>query len=146
MDREKPNLILYRPDTSTRRELPVAGSKVKAGFPSTADDFLDTPLDLNRELVHNPASTFFVRVAGDSMTGDGIDDGDLLIVDKPVEAYDNCIAICYVDGEFTVKRVKMERDGAWLLPSNPHYKPIRVGRGDDFMIWGVVRHVVKTFR
>lgn len=146
MDREKPNLILYRPDTSTRRELPVAGGEVKAGFPSPEDDFLDTPLDLNRELVHNPASTFFVRVAGDSMTGDGIDDGDLLIVDKSVEAYDNCIAICYVDGEFTVKRVKLERDGAWLLPSNPHYKPIRVGRGDDFMIWGVVRHVVKTFR
>lgn len=146
MNKSQTNFLFYCPDTSTRRELPVAGGEVKAGFPSPADDFLDTPLDLNRELVHNPASTFFVRVAGDSMTGDGIDDGDLLIVDKSVEAYDNCIAICYVDGEFTVKRVKMERDGAWLLPSNPHYKPIRVDPGDDFMIWGVVRHVVKTFR
>ena len=70
----------------------------------------------------------------------------MCIRDRSIEAYDNCIAICYVNGEFTVKRVKLERDGAWLLPSNPHYKPIRVGRGDDFMIWGVVRHVVKTFR
>ena len=116
--------------------VPVAGGRL----------FLDMPLDLNRELVPNPASTFFVRVEGDSMTGDGIGDGDLLIVDRAVEPYDGCIAVCYVDGEFTVKRVKLEAAGAWLLPSNPAYPPIRVDADNEFSIWGVVRHVVKTFK
>lgn len=139
-------LSIHRPDSTSHRELPVAGSEVHAGFPSPADNFLDTPLDLNKELIRNPASTFFVRVSGDSMTGDGIDDGDLLVVDKSVELYDGCIAICYVDGEFTVKRVKLEADSAWLQPSNPKYPPIRVDSDNDFMVWGVVRHVVKTFR
>lgn len=136
----------HRPERATSQELPVAGSEVHAGFPSPADDFLDAPLDLNKELIHNPASTFFVRVSGDSMTGDGIDDGDLLIVDKSVELYDGCIAICYVDGEFTVKRIQLDAEGAWLLPSNPNYRPIRVDRDNDFMVWGIVRHVIKTFR
>lgn len=79
-------------------------------------------------------------------TGDGIGDGDLLIVDRAVEPYDGCIAVCYVDGEFTVKRVKLEAAGAWLLPSNPAYPPIRVDADNEFSIWGVVRHVVKTFK
>ena len=73
-------------------------------------------------------------------------DGDLLIVDRAVEPYDGCIAVCYVDGEFTVKRVKLEAAGAWLLPSNPAYPPIRVDADNEFSIWGVVRHVVKTFK
>ena len=80
------------------------------------------------------------------MTGDGIGDGDLLIVDRAVEPYDGCIAVCYVDGEFTVKRVKLEAAGAWLLPSNAAYPPIRVDADNEFSIWGVVRHVVKTFK
>ncbi len=146
MSNNKLYLSIHRPDRGASQELPVAGSSVKAGFLSPADDFLDTPLDLNKELIHNPASTFFVRVSGDSMTGDGIDGGDLLVVDKSVELYDGCIAICYVDGEFTVKRVKLEADGAWLQPSNPHYRPIHVDRNNEFTVWGVVRHVIKTFR
>lgn len=146
MSDNKSNLSIHRPDRTASQELPVAESSVKAGFPSPADDFLDTPLDLNKELIRNPASTFFVRVSGDSMTGDSIDDGDLLVVDKSIELYDGCIAICYVGGEFTVKRVKLEADGAWLQPSNPKYPPIRVNHENDFMVWGVVRHVIKTFR
>lgn len=139
-------LTFHAPDLTTRQELPVAGSTVRAGFPSPADDFLDTPLDLNCELVHNPASTFFVRVAGDSMAGDGIGDGDLLIVDRAVDPYDGCIAVCYVDGEFTVKRVRLEKGCAWLMPSNPKYRPLRVDAGNEFLIWGVVRHVIKSFK
>ena len=130
---DKKTLRIFRPGLSTPCEVPLSGGTVRAGFPSPADDFLDMPLDLNRELVPNPASTFFVRVEGDSMTGDGIGDGDLL-------------AVCYVDGEFTVKRVKLEAAGAWLLPSNPAYPPIRVDADNEFSIWGVVRHVVKTFK
>ena len=120
---DKKTLRIFRPGLSTLCEVPLSGGTVRAGFPSPADDFLDMPLDLNRELVPNPASTFFVRVEGDSMTGDGIGDGDLLIVDRAVEPYDGCIAVCYVDGEFTVKRVKLEAAGAWLLPSNPSEPP-----------------------
>lgn len=144
---KKPHTLTFHPaDTSTRQPLPVAGSAVKAGFPSPADDFLDAPLDLNRELVHNPASTFFVRVSGDSMTGDGIGDGDMLVVDRSVAPYDGCIAVCYVDGEFTVKRVRLEKGCAWLMPSNPKYQPIRVDADNEFLVWGVVRHVIKTFK
>ena len=121
---DKKTLRIFRPGLSTPCEVPLSGGTVRAGFPSPADDFLDMPLDLNRELVPNPASTFFVRV----------------------EPYDGCIAVCYVDGEFTVKRVKLEAAGAWLLPSNPAYPPIRVDADNEFSIWGVVRHVVKTFK
>lgn len=139
-------LKFHTPELSSPLEIPVAGGEVKAGFPSPADDFLDSPLDLNRELVHNPASTFFVRVSGDSMAGDGIGDGDLLVVDRSVAPYDGCIAVCYVDGEFTVKRVRLEKSGAWLLPSNPKYPPIRVDKENEFLIWGVVRHLIKSFK
>ncbi len=145
--KERPNdrFTFPPPDTSTHREVPVAGGAVEAGFPSPADDFLDAPLDLNREFVQNPASTFFVRVSGESMAGDGIGDGDLLIVDKSLPPHDGCIAVCYVDGEFTVKRVKLERGCAWLMPSNPKYRPIRVDADNEFLVWGIVRHVVKSF-
>ena len=145
--KERPNdrFTFHPPDTSTNREVPVAGGAVEAGFPSPADDFLDAPLDLNREFVQNPASTFFVRVSGESMAGDGIGDGDLLIVDKSLPPHDGCIAVCYVDGEFTVKRVKLERGCAWLMPSNPKYRPIRVDADNEFLVWGIVRHVVKSF-
>ena len=145
--KERPNdrFTFHPPDTSTHREVPVAGGAVEAGFPSPADDFLYAPLDLNREFVQNPASTFFVRVSGESMAGDGIGDGDLLIVDKSLPPHDGCIAVCYVDGEFTVKRVKLERGCAWLMPSNPKYRPIRVDADNEFLVWGIVRHVVKSF-
>ena len=145
--KERPNdrFTFHPPDTSTHQEVPVAGGAVEAGFPSPADDFLDAPLDLNREFVQNPASTFFVRVSGESMAGDGIGDGDLLIVDKSLPPHDGCIAVCYVDGEFTVKRVKLERGCAWLMPSNPKYRPIRVDADNEFLVWGIVRHVVKSF-
>ena len=145
--KERPNdrFTFHPPDTSTHREVPVAGGAVEAGFPSPADDRLDAPLDLTPEFVQNPASTFFVRVSGESMAGDGIGDGDLLIVDKSLPPHDGCIAVCYVDGEFTVKRVKLERGCAWLMPSNPKYRPIRVDADNEFLVWGIVRHVVKSF-
>lgn len=137
-------LTILAANTSTHEEHPLAGSTVKAGFPSPADDFLDHPLDLNRALIHNPAATFFVRVEGDSMTDAGIDDGDLLIVDRAVEVRDGVVAICYVDGEFTVKRVRREADSWLLLPSNPKYRPIRVAKGEELIIWGVVTFVIKS--
>lgn len=96
-------------DTNSNVEIPVAGSNVSAGFPSPADDYLEQPLDLNKYLIRNPSSTFFVRVAGESMKDVGSNDGDLLVVDKSVEVYDGCIAVSVIDGEFTLKRVRFEK-------------------------------------
>lgn len=124
--------------------VPLAG-EVKAGFPSPAEDMPQTTLDITRLLVRNPASTFYARVSGDSMSEAGIADGDLLIIDKSVEPYNGCIAVCFIDGEFTLKRLEIHSDHALLIPANPKYKPIRVSANEDFRVWGVVRHVVKSF-
>ena len=145
MEKKTDILTFHSPDLTTRQELPVAGGDVKAGFPSPADDFLDAPLDLNREFVHNPASTFFVRVSGDSMAGDGIGDGDLLIVDRSVSPYDGCIAVCFLDGEFTLKRVRIDGRRITLLPANDRYRPIEILPGDEFSVWGVVTYTIRKF-
>ena len=141
---DEPKLTLLSADTSTHEPLPLAGASVKAGFPSPAEDFLEGPLDLNRALIHNPASTFFVRVEGDSMSGAGIDDGDLLIVDRSIVPDDGRVAICYVDGEFTVKRLQREPNAWLLVPANPKYRPIRVDASNELVIWGIVSYVIKA--
>ena len=128
-NQEEIRLRLVRPDTSTRTELPVATSGVSAGFPSPAD--------------RNPGATFFARVAGDSMQDDGIADGDLLVVDKSLEAYDGCVAVCFLDGEFTLKRLRMGQGKIVLVPANKRYKPIEIGQESDFTVWGVVTYAIK---
>ena len=116
---------------------------VKARFPSPADDMPFPTLDLNRRLVRNPASTFYMTVSGDSMSGDVADDGDLLVVDRSIEPTSGCLAVCAVNGEFTLKRLQIENDYALLLPANQKYKPIRVTAENNFSVWGVVRYVIK---
>ena len=116
---------------------------VKCGFPSPAEDFSDMRLNITEEIVKNPASTFFARVSGNSMINDGIGDGDILVVDKSVDPYDGCIAICYVDGEFTLKHVEKHKDHILLVPGNKKYRSIRVTPDNHFVIWGVVRYVIK---
>lgn len=116
---------------------------IHAGFPSPAEDIPGTALDINRLLVKNPASTFFAKVSGDSMEGDGISDGDILVIDKSEEPKDRAIAVCYINGEFTVKRLYINEGKIILLPSNPKYKAITVSEGDDLTIWGIVRYVIK---
>ncbi|MDO9679803.1 MAG: translesion error-prone DNA polymerase V autoproteolytic subunit, partial [Bacteroidales bacterium] len=106
-------------------------------------DHTDIKLDLNKELIKNPSSTFFARVSGESMVEDGVDDGDLLVVDKSAEPTDGALAVCYLEGEFTLKSVKKESDHLLLVPANSKFKPIRVNNGDDFMIWGIVRYLIK---
>lgn len=136
-------LKIYSSETEKEIELPLSANGVSAGFPSPADDFMDLKLDLNRELVKNPASTFYARVSGVSMIDEGINDGDLLVIDKSVEPYSGCLAVAYIDGEFTLKRFEDNGDHALLIPANKNYKPIRVDADNDFMIWGVVRYVIK---
>lgn len=126
-------------------ELPFVSSGISAGFPSPADDFLDTGIDLNKELIKNPYSTFYGRVRGDSMKDLGIHNGDLLVVDKSLEPQNGKIAVCYIDGEFTVKTIKIEDDCCWLVPANENYKPIKVTADNEFMVWGIVINVIKYF-
>lgn len=140
---ESPALDLYAVCTDTELPLPFAREGISAGFPSPAQDFLDVAIDLNRELIKNPSSTFYARVKGSSMQGAGIDHGDLLVIDKSVLPGDGKIAVCYVDGDFTVKRIKLEHGTCWLMPANPSYSPIRITADNDFMVWGIVTYLIK---
>ncbi len=118
---------------------------VKAGFPSPAEDIREK-LDLIRLLVKHKASTFFFRVDGVSMVDSGMDEGDILIVDRAIVPYNNCKAVCFIDGEYTVKRVEISDNGVRLMPANElktSYKPIEVTAENDFLIWGVVTYVIK---
>ena len=137
-------LEIYSADTSTNIALPFVESGISAGFPSPADDFLDASIDLNREFVKNPSTTFYGRVKGDSMINAGLNNGDLLIIDKSLEPIDNKIAVCFIDGEFTVKRIKIEKDIVWLVAENEKYQPIKVTSDNDFLIWGIVTTVIKN--
>lgn len=115
---------------------------VAAGFPSPADDYLEGKLDLNQHLIKHPAATFFVRVAGDSMIDAGIHPGDILIVDRALEPADKKVVIAVVEGELTVKRIRMTRGRVFLAPENEHYPPIPIGAEMNFEIWGVVTTVI----
>lgn len=115
---------------------------VKAGFPSPAGDFMNEIIDLNKYVTLHPAATYYARASGVSMEGD-INDGDLLVIDKSITPTDGKIAICYIDGEFTVKRIKIDKEGIWLMPTNERFKPILINETNDLRIWGVVTHVVK---
>lgn len=125
--------------------------EIKAGFPSPAQDYSENIIDLNRELVKNPASTFFGRAKGESMVEAGISDGDILIIDKSVEHYENAVAVCFIDGEFTLKRVHFERENGqlkeiWLMPQNKEFKPIVVTPDNTFLIWGIVTYSIKSHK
>lgn len=143
MEHSRIRLAFITPDTTSEVDVPLATSGVAAGFPSPADDHLEPALDLNRTLIRNPASTFFVRVEGDSMKDDGIDDGDLLVVDKSLEPCDGCVAVCFLDGEFTLKRVRIRGRHVTLMPANERYKPIEIDPEEEFSVWGVVTWAIK---
>ncbi len=137
---------ILTPHTEEPLYLTFSDSPVHAGFPSPADDFLEGRLDLNKALIKNPSSTFYARVKGESMVGDGVSDGDLLVIDKSLTPYSNCLAVCFLNGEFTLKRVKIEGDSLWLIPSNDKFKPIQVNKENDFTIWGIVSYIIKKVK
>ena len=126
--------------------IPMFAARVPAGFPSPADDYIDRNLDLNEFLVRHPAATFFVRVAGDSMVNAGIHSGDILIVDRAETPADGSIVIAALNGELTVKRLARDQGQVFLVPENPAYSPMRVGPDMDFEVWGVVVHVIHSFK
>ena len=134
----------YKIEDNTPIESEIMGS-VKAGFPSPAEDVREK-LDLAKLLVRHNASTFFFRIDGVSMVDADMDEGDIIIVDRAVDPYDGCKAVCFIDGEYTVKKVEIGRSGIILRPCNDQnskYKPIPVGPDDDFLVWGVVTYVIK---
>lgn len=137
------NIDIFTPDDRNSIEIPLSGERVAAGFPSPAEEFTTQGLDLNRKLIKNPASTFYARVSGLSMVDEGINDGDLLVIDKSIEPYDGCLAVCFIDGEFTLKRFEKHDGYGLLVPANKEFKAIKVTADNDFCIWGVVTYLIK---
>ena len=121
----------------------LAEEGISAGFPSPADDFKETRISLDRELVKNKEATFYARVSGDSMVGAGLDDGDLLVIDRSLNPENGKIAVCLVDGEFTVKRIIKEKNKLYLMPENKKYKSIELKEENELIIWGIVEYVIK---
>ena len=121
----------------------LAEEGISAGFPSPADDFKETRISLDRELVKNKEATFYARVDGDSMIGAGLNDGDLLVIDRSLNPENGKIAVCLVDGDFTVKRIKKEKGKFYLMPENKKYKPIELKEENELIVWGIVEYVIK---
>ncbi len=141
----KGNIIdIFSADTETELSLPLVDEGISAGFPSPALDFVDLTIDLNKHLIKHPSATFYGRVKGVSLKNAGIDDGDLLVIDRSLEPANGKIAVCYVDGEFTAKRIKVTKKELWLMPENEDYQPIRIEQDNNLIIWGIVTHVIKS--
>jgi len=142
------DLEIFKADTTNELELEYADAGIQAGFPSPAQDYSGETIDLNRDLIMHPASTFYGRVAGDSMSDEGITEGDILVIDKSIEPEDGDLAVCCLDGDFTLKRIKFDRrqQKLFLMPSNRHYRPIEVTPENEFMVWGVVIYTIKPNR
>lgn len=133
----------YLPDESVAQKHPFFSGGIKAGFPSPAADFEENKISLDKTLVKNTEATFYAKAVGNSMTGAGIDDGDILVIDRSLEPVHDKIAVCLIDGEFTVKRIKKEGETLFLMPENSNYKPIEVNLHNDFTVWGIVTYVIK---
>ncbi|MBQ7042348.1 MAG: translesion error-prone DNA polymerase V autoproteolytic subunit [Muribaculaceae bacterium] len=137
---------IFNSDVSTHAPLPYANEGIQAGFPSPAQDYINETIDLNRELIKHPAATFFGRVSGDSMIEEGIEEGDILVIDKSLEPMNGDLAVCCVDGDFTLKRILLEDDCLKLIASNKMFKPIEITADDSFYIWGIVTYTIKKNR
>ena len=121
----------------------LAEERISAGFPSPADDFKEVRISLDKELAKNKEATFYARVEGDSMIGAGIDDGDLLVIDRSIDPVSGKIAVCLINGEFTVKRIIKKNQKIYLKPENKNYKELEIGEESDLIIWGIVTYVIK---
>ena len=141
---KKQNLTFFLPDFESEIKIPFVKEGVSAGFPSPAGDFMEMNIDLNKELSENILATFYIKVKGNSMIDAGINDKDVLVVDRSLEPQNNKIAICFIDGEFTVKRILVEKDCLYLMPENQNYSPIKVTEENELIIWGIVTYVIKA--
>ncbi len=140
------NITIKRGVFNTKLELEHAG--IKAGFPSPADDYMHDTLDFNRDYIRHPEASFYGDVTGDSMKDAGIFDGDRVIIDKAVEAHNGSIVVAFWNGEFTMKYLDLthKKEGyIELRPANPDYPTFKIEAGDNFEVWGVVIHLIRTF-
>ncbi|HZW63354.1 MAG TPA: translesion error-prone DNA polymerase V autoproteolytic subunit [Flavobacteriaceae bacterium] len=143
LTKEPQKLIFFIPEILEDSGALFVDTGISAGFPSPAEDFKEERLSLDAMLVKNKPATFYARVSGQSMIDAGLDDNDLLVIDRSLEPENNKIAVCFLDGEFTVKRLKVTKEGVWLQPENANYKPIKITTANEFLIWGIVTHVIK---
>ena len=143
MLRPKNKLDFLKPDFESEIKVSLIDQGIKAGFPSPAADFEETKVSLDSLLVKNKETTFYAKANGNSMIGAAINDGDILVIDRSLEPNDGKIAVCFIDGEFTVKRIKKEKNSISLVPENESYEPIIVTEENDLIIWGIVTHVIK---
>ena len=140
---KKKKLFFLKPEKINSLGQWLAEEGISAGFPSPADDFKEVRISLDKELVKNKESTFYARVSGDSMIGAGLDDGDLLVIDRSLSPENGKIAVCFIDGEFTVKRIKKEKNKVYLIPENKKYKPLEIKEENQLIMWGIVEYVIK---
>mgnify|MGYP000378715674 CR=1 FL=1 len=140
---KKKKLFFLKPEKINSLGQWLAEEGISAGFPSPADDFKEVRISLDKELVKNKESTFYARVSGDSMIGAGLDDGDLLVIDRSLSPENGKIAVCFIDGEFTVKRIKKEKNKVYLMPENKKYKPLEIKEENQLIMWGIVEYVIK---
>lgn len=140
---------IYSGSFETLLDLPYADGGIRAGFPSPAQDYMDRSLDFNKELIPHPAATFYAKVMGNSMIEAGIDEGDIVVIDRSLEPRQNDIVVAFVNGEFTMKYLDLTRRGSgqiWLHPGNSTFPSFCITPDDDCTIWGVVSKVIKNFR
>ena len=142
----KDNLDIFCSSANEQLERVYVETGVKAGFPVPSGDEISQSLDLNRVLVQHPAATFYARVVGNSMVDAGVEEGDLLVIDRSLSPQNGCMAVCFIDGEFTLKFIcldEKEHGVIWLRPANDDYPPIKVTPENDFMVWGIVSYTIK---
>ena len=139
----KQSLTFLIPDLQNNLEMPFVGD-IKARFPSPAAEFEGDKISLDKVLVKNHEATFYAKANGNSMIGAGIDNGDIMVIDRSIEPTENKIAVCCIDGEFTVKRIKIEKDGLYLIPENKDFEPIKITEDNQFIVWGIVTYVIKA--
>tara|TARA_B100001248_G_scaffold229889_1_gene189518 strand:+ start:708 stop:1139 length:432 start_codon:yes stop_codon:yes gene_type:complete len=141
---KKQNLILLKPEKRSNIGQWLVGQGISAGFPSPADDFKEVRISLDKELIKNSESTFYARVSGNSMENAGLCDGDLIVIDRSLNIENNKIAVCFLDGEFTVKRIIKKNQKIYLKPENKNFKEIEISEENELIIWGVVTYVIKS--
>lgn len=137
---------IYYSEVESNIPLPYINEGIQAGFPSPAQGYISESIDLNSELIEHPVATFYGKVVGDSMIEEGIESGDILIIDRSLEPHNLDLAVCCLDGDFTLKRIKIANDKVWLVPSNKNFESILVTEDNNFAIWGIVTYVIKKYR
>ena len=140
------NLKIYKAKKISSLSLDFYVNPVSAGFPSPAEDHLDIALDLNEHLIKHPAATFYIYAKGNSMEGSGIYDGDIMVIDRSLEASTGDVVIVAISGEFTVKHLLIKNKRTYLMPANEDYKSILITDDMDIQIWGVVIHTIHSFK